>query len=147
MLFAASGNKKLLPVYKIKESEGRFPYSRGISSECKYQQVHELQMSWECSAWLQPWDREGAVLFSGHTVLGVFFVFLFFCFCFLGLHLWHMEVPRLGVKSELQLPAYTTVHGNARSLTHWASEARDRTQILMDTRICFCCATTGTPLF
>ena len=27
---------------------------------------------------------------------------------FLGLHLWHMEVPRLGVKSELQLPAYTT---------------------------------------
>ena len=26
----------------------------------------------------------------------------------LGLHLRHMEVPRLGVKSELQLPAYTT---------------------------------------
>ena len=23
-------------------------------------------------------------------------------------HPWHMEVPRLGVKSELQLPAYTT---------------------------------------
>ena len=33
-------------------------------------------------------------------------VFLFVCF--LGSHLWHMEVPRLGVKSELQLPAYTT---------------------------------------
>ena len=31
------------------------------------------------------------------------------CFCFvLGPHLWHMEVPRLGVTSELQLPAYTT---------------------------------------
>ena len=29
-------------------------------------------------------------------------------FFFLGLHKWHMEVPRLGVKSELQLPAYTT---------------------------------------
>ena len=28
-------------------------------------------------------------------------------FVFLGLHLWHMEVPRLGVESELQLPAYT----------------------------------------
>ena len=27
---------------------------------------------------------------------------------FLGLHLWHMEVPRLGVQLELQLPAYTT---------------------------------------
>ena len=43
-----------------------------------------------------------------------------------------MEVPRLGVESELQLPAtatarnlaasanYTTVHGNTRSLAHWA---------------------------
>lgn len=30
-------------------------------------------------------------------------------FFFLGLHLQYMEVPRLGVKSELQLPAYTTV--------------------------------------
>ena len=29
-----------------------------------------------------------------------------FIFCFLGPHLQHMEVPRLGVKSELQLPAY-----------------------------------------
>ena len=26
---------------------------------------------------------------------------------FLGLHPWHMEVSRLGIKSELQLPAYT----------------------------------------
>ena len=33
----------------------------------------------------------------------------FFVFClFLGLHLQHMEVPRLGVKLELQLPAYAT---------------------------------------
>ena len=27
---------------------------------------------------------------------------------FLGLHQQHMEFPRLGVESELQLPAYTT---------------------------------------
>ena len=34
----------------------------------------------------------------------------FFCLlaCFLGSQPWHMEVPRLGVKSELLLPAYTT---------------------------------------
>ena len=31
-----------------------------------------------------------------------------FVFVFLGPHLWHMEVPRLGVKSELELPAYTS---------------------------------------
>ena len=56
-------------------------------------------------------------------------------FSFLGVHLWHMEVPRLGVKSELQLPAYAIATAtqdpsrvcnlyhsscNAGSLTHWA---------------------------
>ena len=33
--------------------------------------------------------------------------------------MWHIDIPRLGVKLELQLPTYTTVHGNAGSLTHW----------------------------
>ena len=33
--------------------------------------------------------------------------FYFFCFVFSGPHLRHMEVPRIGVQSELQLPAYT----------------------------------------
>ena len=52
---------------------------------------------------------------------------------FSGLHPRHMEVPRLGVKSDLEplvyttataMPdlstsaTYTTVHGNAGSLTH-----------------------------
>ena len=31
-----------------------------------------------------------------------------YLFCFLGLHPRHMEVPRLGVESELQLPAHAT---------------------------------------
>ena len=35
------------------------------------------------------------------------FIYLFI-FAFLGPHLWHVEVPRLGVKLELQLPAYIT---------------------------------------
>ena len=52
-----------------------------------------------------------------------------------GPHLWHMEVPRLGIRWELQPLAYTqpqqcqiqtmsatytTAHSNTRSLTHWA---------------------------
>ena len=45
----------------------------------------------------------------------VLFIYLFICF--LGLHLRHMEVPRLGVESELQLPAYTS-HSNAGSEPH-----------------------------
>ena len=71
--------------------------------------------------------------------------FLSVFFCFLGLHLRHMEVPRLGVQSQLQLPAYTTatatsdpscVCGLHHSLwQHWIlnplSEARDRTCNLM----------------
>ena len=43
------------------------------------------------------------------------FLSFFFFFYFLGPPLRHMEVPKLGVKSELRLPAYTTVHGNTRS--------------------------------
>ena len=86
---------------------------------------------------------------------------LLFCFvCFLGLHLWHMEVPRLGVKLELQLLAYTTVtatsdpsrvcnlhYSSWQHLTlNQLSEARDRTQNLMvPSCIRFPCATTGTP--
>ena len=36
------------------------------------------------------------------------FCFLSLAFFFLGLHLRHVEIPRWGVKSELQLQAYTT---------------------------------------
>ena len=83
---------------------------------------------------------------------------LFFFFWFLGLHLRHMEVPRLGIESELQLPASTTATpdpSSVCSLHHssqqrWIlnplSEARDRTHILMDTsRVHYCLAMTGTP--
>ena len=46
------------------------------------------------------------------SVLGLFFVvfvFLFFVFfCFLGPHPQHMEVPRLGVESELQQLTFAT---------------------------------------
>ena len=41
-------------------------------------------------------------------VESLFFSSSFFFLVFLGPHPWHMEVPRLGVKSELQLVAYAT---------------------------------------
>ena len=40
-------------------------------------------------------------------VLLILFIYLFLS-VFLGPHLQHRQVPRLGVESELQLPAYTT---------------------------------------
>ena len=51
-------------------------------------------------------------------IVVLFYIFLLFL-KFLGPHLWHMEVPRLGVKWEQQLLAYATAHGNIGSLTHW----------------------------
>ena len=84
--------------------------------------------------------------------------FFFFFFCLFRLHSWHMEVPRLGVESELQLPAYATATAT-KDLSHvhdlyhsswqcWIpdplSKARDRTYKLMDiSQIHFCCTTTG----
>ena len=81
-------------------------------------------------------------------------------FVFLGLYMRHMEVPRLGLQLELQLPAYAMAtaipdpscicdlhHGSQQ---HWIlnpqSEARDGTCILVDARqIHFHRTTAGTP--
>ena len=38
----------------------------------------------------------------------LFYLILFIYLFILGLHPWHMEGPRLGIQSELQLPAYAT---------------------------------------
>ena len=75
----------------------------------------------------------------------------FFFLVFLELHLRHMEVPRLGVRSELQLLGYTTAIATATldlSLVcdlHQSSwhcrllnpmiEARDPTRFLMETML------------
>ena len=78
-------------------------------------------------------------------------------FFFLGLHLQHMEVPRLGDKLELQLPAYTTATvtpdpSHVCDLYHSSRQcgilnSRDRTHNLMvPSQICFCCTTMGTPV-
>ena len=46
-----------------------------------------------------------------------FYFWSFFFLVFLGLHQRRREVPRLGVESELQLPAYTIVTAT-RDLSH-----------------------------
>ena len=89
--------------------------------------------------------------------MGFLFVCLFF---FLGLQVWHVEDPRLGVQLELQLPAYTTaiatwdpscvfdLHHSSQQcwILNPLSEAKARTRILMDIRqVRFCWAMMGTP--
>ena len=75
------------------------------------------------------------------------FIFFFLFFFFLWLHLWHMETLELGIKSELQVPAYATATETQdlscicdpnRSLwqhriLNSLNEARDQTCILTDT--------------
>ena len=51
------------------------------------------------------YDQVGGTLAQPAVHRGEVFFFFFF---FLGLHSWHMEVPRLEVQSELQLAASPT---------------------------------------
>ena len=96
----------------------------------------------------------------GTPSLSFFVVCLFVCLFVLGLYLGHMEVPRLGVESELQLPAYATatatrepshvcsLHHSSRQcwILNPLSEARDQTGVLMDTsQVHYHWATAGTP--
>ena len=45
----------------------------------------------------------------------ILFFFFFFFFVFLGPHWWHMEVPRLGVQSELTDASHSHSHSNTGS--------------------------------
>ena len=98
-----------------------------------------------------------------HTTF--FFFFLFFLLVFLGLHPWHMEVSRLGVESELQLPPYTTATATAtpdlsricnlhhssrqRRILNALSKASDRTSnLVVPSWICYPLSHDGgTPIF
>ena len=88
------------------------------------------------------------------------FIYFFLSFVFLGPHLRHMEVPRIGVESELQLLVFATVTAtwylsHVCNLHHssWQprilnplSKTRDQTRVLMDpSQIPYCWATMGTP--
>ena len=89
----------------------------------------------------------------------IVFIFILFYFIFGGLHLWHMEVPWLGIELELQLPAYATatatkdlsrifdLHHSSwqRWILNPLIEVRDQTRNPMfPSGICFHWTTTGT---
>ena len=125
-----------------REGKGRSQSQRGWATVIPFHwllaadALAELQYSGTLGGrWLppgQPWvdGLSFQTFWRLHTIL-------FFFFFFSGPpQLWHMEVPRLGVESDLQLlvyitatamgggfwamsATYTTAHGNPRSLTHW----------------------------
>ena len=124
--------------------------------------LQSSHMAWGLPPWLAWEPKEaGTILLptrcergSGNTVSSLKWSH---CFCLFVCLLFraapqHMEVPRLGIESELQLPAFTTATAT-QDLSHicdlhhssWQRqildpprEARDGTSILMHTsRICF----------
>ena len=89
---------------------------------------------------------------AGGLGCGIFFFFLPSSFFLFRAAPWHVEVPRLGVESELQLLAYTTpkatpdpscicgvYHSSGQhQILNLLNEARGQTHILMDTSwVCF----------
>ena len=80
---------------------------------------------------------------------------------FIGLHLRHMEVPRVGAELELQLPAYTratvtpdlshicdtTAYSNTGSLTHWSRPGIKLLSSWMLVGFVNRWAMTGTPIY
>ena len=104
-----------------------------------------LKVSPICGPWLNQLFHQG--LQNGNCFL--------FCFFFSGLLLWHMEVPRLGVELECQLPACATATWDPSPvcdlyqqfmamldpLTHWSEPASSWIRVGFLTHW----ATTGTP--
>ena len=91
-------------------------------------------------------------ILDSHNMMSLFHLiislslFFFFFFVSLGPHLLHMEVPRLGVESELQPPVYTAAtatwdpshvcdlyHSSRQhQILNPLSKGRDQTLVLMD---------------
>ena len=108
--------------------------------------IIEKVMSPSCNSFLAH-DLCSTLSVQFNLPLGGLFFFFFFFLVYLGPHLQHMEVPKLGVESELQLPAFNTATGMS-DLSHVCdlhhssrqyqipnplSEVRNQTYILMDT--------------
>ena len=124
-----------------------FPSLNLTSSLSAYIVVVPLTLRAMAGTWYRAWNVWGKPLLNFFGV-------------FLGLHLWHMEVPRLGVQLELYPPAYATaiampdpgwvcyLHHSSRQcqIPNPLSEARNWTWVLKDTsQIRFLWAMTGTP--
>ena len=109
---------------------------------------HRILWSWYCSNVnsniIQVSDN--SLYFFSCFLKNYFFLFLFLFLFFLWPHAWHMEVPKLGVESELQMQAYTTATRSKQHLwpmlqlwQHWIlnllRKTRNQTCILMDTML------------
>ena len=111
-------------------------------------QFHSETTTRDCKRLVKPVCQLGwEMTLSEESPFSMKFDLFYFTFCFIGLHLQHMEGPRLGVKSELQLPGYATTRAmpdpsplcdlhhslHQCQILSPLSEAGDWTCLLMDT--------------
>ena len=125
--------------------------------------LHKLCSWWKLILMQFHLGLENMWIIYAFCTLILFCLFLLpFCFfLFLGLHPRYIEVPRLRVESEPQLPAYTTATAmqdlshvcdlhhisQQRQILKPLSEARDGTcNLTVPSLIRFHCATMGTPV-
>ena len=80
-----------------------------VNSASMYTGLHTFFLNW-CFYCLQIYTQEW-----NHWLICFSIFSVFFSFVFLGPHPRHLEVPRLGVQSELRLPGLHHRHSNARS--------------------------------
>ena len=112
--------------------------------------------------WSLTWMTKNRIKVYVWSRFTKYFSFLFFFFVFLGPHLQYMEVPRLGVESELPCRptlwpqqygiwamsmTYTTGHSSARSLTHWVRPGIKPVFLWILVGFINCWAMIGTPGF
>ena len=106
--------KQIYVLLKDKEGEGRSIFLYLILLSC-FQLTIIFIPTWCFGDGIVSYPISQAGLMHGFFKLLPIFYFtassssFFFCFfAFQGCTCWHMEVPRLGVRSELQLSAYVT---------------------------------------
>ena len=112
-----------IPLYSLKLGEMSRKYCETVDQTRRSQGRSGQLCSRDCFTWCF-WGHFPSLALLPDAHFLIFFLFILYpppraplYFCFLGLHVWHMEVPRLGVKSELQLPICTTATAT-RDLTH-----------------------------
>ena len=110
------------------------------------------------------WGRRVSFVDWAHNLISFFFFLsfflFFFFFCLFGPHLWHIEVPRLGVESELQLRltprpqyhqiwatfvTYAAAYSNTKSLPAQSSQGIEPTSSWRLCPILTCWAIKETP--